>query len=143
VTDPTLHGGGLHSIPDGGRLDVHLDCDRHPVTRYRRALNAILFLDNWEHAWRGNLNLYWSSLVRCVSIAPAAGRLVLFETGDESLHGVPGPVKHPEGFPRRSLAVYFWEPVAGDATRPRAQFVAMPGESPDPIRDAWRKERMQ
>lgn len=141
VTDETLHGAGAHEIPPGGWLAVHLDCDVHPRTGYRRAANAILFLDDWRTGWGGDLCLYAADLLTCERITPRAGDVAVFECSDLSFHGVPGPAIHPEGLPRRSLAVYFWEPVDWTPRRRRAQFVAMPGEPADAARDAWRAER--
>lgn len=138
--DTTRHGAGLHHMPIGGFLDPHLDCDVHPFTGHRRAQNAILFLDDFQPDWGGDLHLYDADLSgRADRITPRAGRLVVFECHDESFHGVPGPICGP--IPRRSLAVYWWQPVAWQAKRPRAQFVALANEIHNPEKDAWRIAR--
>lgn len=140
VTDISRHGAALHMLPVGGFLDPHLDCDRHPATGYRRAQNAILFLDDFLPEWGGDLHLYDSDLSgKATRITPKAGRVVVFDCDDESYHGVPGPVVGP--IPRRSLAVYWWEPVDWTPKRPRAQFVALANETPNPEKDAWRIAR--
>lgn len=144
VTDPSRHGAGLHHMPAGGRLDCHLDCDRHPATGFRRAVNAILFIDDFLPSWGGDLMLYEPDLSGAAfHITPRAGRLVTFETSDDSFHGVPGPICGP--IPRRSLAVYWWQPMDSDwqPKRARAQFVALQGEVPDAAKDTWRKLRCQ
>ena len=140
MPDISRHGAGLHMLPVGGFLDPHLDCDRHPSTGYRRAQNAILFLDDFLPEWGGDLHLYDPDLSgNGTRITPKAGRVVVFDCGDESYHGVPGPVCGP--IPRRSLAVYWWEPVDWTPKRPRAQFVALANETPNQEKDAWRIAR--
>ncbi|MCY2966098.1 MAG: 2OG-Fe(II) oxygenase [Planctomycetota bacterium] len=139
-TDQYLHGAGLHHMPVGGRLDPHLDCDQHPITKFRRARNAILFLDDFESDWGGDLCLYDPDLSgRCERITPRAGRVVWFDCTDDSYHGVPGPICGP--IPRRSLAVYWWEPIDWQPKRPRAQFVGLANETPDPEKERWRAAR--
>lgn len=140
VPDKTLHGAGLHMLMPGGFLDPHLDCDVHPVTGYRRAQNAILFLDDFSTDWGGDLYLYDPDLSGWAKrITPKAGRMVVFDCDDKSYHGVPGPVCGP--IPRRSIAVYWWEPGQWTAKRPRAQFVALANETPNPEKDKWRLAR--
>ena len=140
VADLTRHGAGLHMMPVGGFLDPHLDCDRHPATGYRRAKNAILFLDDFEPDWGGDLCLYSADLSgECQRVTPKAGRVAIFDCDDASYHGVPGPIVGP--IPRRSLAVYWWEPIDWPAKRPRAQFVALANEKPNPEKDQWRIAR--
>lgn len=132
VSDPTLHGGGLHLTR---RLDVHLDCDAHPEYGFRRAVNAILFLDTLAE---GPLELWSADVEQCVAqVYPARGRLVTFEVSDVSYHGVPSESDRP----RRSLAVYWWDPRQTPCLRPRAKFVARPGDPMDEEKDAWRRSR--
>lgn len=129
-------------MPSGGWLDVHLDCDRHPQTGYRRAVNAILFLDDWLPEWGGQLELWAADRSRCdVAITPGPNRLVIFRCDDVSYHGIPRPISCPPERWRRSLAVYWWEPSVGPAIRPRAEFVSVAGETSDPAKDAWRRKR--
>ena len=142
--DPTRHGAGAHMLPIGGFLDPHLDCDVHPKTGYRRAQNAILFLDDFLPAWGGDLFLYAPDLSgQAKRITPKAGRVVVFDCDDKSYHGVPGPICGP--IPRRSLAVYWWEPMPAEwvPKRKRAQFVAMATDEPNAEKDLWRRQRCQ
>ncbi|CAN0513787.1 unnamed protein product, partial [Phaeothamnion confervicola] len=55
IDDPTLHGGGLHVMADGGWLNTHLDYARHPVVAgYERRVNLILFLNtDGREEWGG------------------------------------------------------------------------------------------
>jgi len=141
VTDPSMHGAGMHMMPSGGWLDLHLDCDAHPRTRYRRAVNAILFLDPWHDSWGGALE-FWTREKMVASVTPQRNRLVVFEVSDASIHGIPRPIASPEYAWRRSLAVYWWEPkVVMTPSRPRAEFMTMPGEAADPEKEKWQRER--
>lgn len=120
--DPTMHGGGLHVTAPGGRLGIHLDYDRHPVlTAKRRALNLILFLHpRWEPDWGGALLLCDPMGVVVTRIEPLPGRLVAFEVGDLSYHGV-GEVTGPAE--RVSGAAYLLSDAGPRHTRRRAMFL--------------------
>jgi hypothetical protein len=140
--DTTLWGAGLHELPDGGHLDVHLDSDRHRLCGYERRANAILFLNEWWPAARGGTLEFWNTgLSWCeASIVPRFNRLVLFEVTDTSYHGNPNPVRSEE--PRRTLAAYWWGLPRGEGKRSRASFVGINGEA-DPNKEAMRRERAQ
>lgn len=132
--DPQFYGGGLHAMPPGGWLDLHKDAERHPGTDFKRHTNLILFLDQWESAWGGELELWERE--RCeVSILPAQGRTIVFDCRDV-VHGVPIPT-NPFGAWRRSLAVFWYDPTP---ERRRAQFLPMPRRD-DETKDDWRRER--
>lgn len=141
VPDVSLWGAGLHELAAGGHLDVHLDSDRHPHSGYERRANAILFLHDWDPAWGGALE-FWSPDVstRQAEIYPALNRLVLFETSDASPHGNPAPVQCPPGWSRKSLACYWWGLPRGEGQRPRARFLATPGDA-DTGKHALRAQR--
>lgn len=120
--DPTLHGGGLHVMEPGAELAVHLDYDRHPhLPDKRRALNLIAFLNaEWDASWGGALVLCdpFGAVVR--RFPPVPGRLVAFEVGDLSYHGVEritGPAE------RVTAAVNFLSPAGVVNTRRRALFL--------------------
>jgi hypothetical protein len=118
------HGGGLHAMPPGSSLGVHLDSDHHPQTGWVRACNAVLYVNSsWQPDWGGEFEL-WSAdgqhtLVR---IPPRFNRLVLFEPSDIAWHAV-APVRGPET--RKTLAVFFWRDGGGGdrAKRSRAAFL--------------------
>ncbi len=140
--DPTLYGAGMHSMSTGDHLDVHLDADRHPHTGQQRLLNTILFLSPWEPNWGGELELWPPTLdVVYRAIEPLPGRLVVFDTDDNSYHGIPQPLTYPAGQQRMSLAVYWWGQPHGPVKRPRAQYVALAGEPFDPVKEQMRQER--
>lgn len=140
VPDLGLWGGGMHDMGCGDHLDLHLDADIHPACGLTRRVNAVLFLDDWPAEWGGALE-FWDGDRKgpVVSIAPASGRLVLFETSDASYHGVPTPLACPPGARRKTLTVW-WYGGAGIGHRHRAKFVGPAGEH-DPVKDALRLER--
>ena len=59
-TDPLYVGGGIHIIPRGGKLNVHIDFSRahYDKSKYRR-LNVLLYLNkDWQDDWNGALELW-------------------------------------------------------------------------------------
>lgn len=112
--DPERFGAGLHCIPRGGFLKMHLDFNRHPKGWHRR-VNVLLYLnEEWQDDWGGHLSLGQQQEKQ---IAPLGGRLVVFETNDLSWHGHPKPLNCPEDVQRRSMAMYYYtaEPPSGEA----------------------------
>ena len=137
-TDPGLNGGGWHGHTAGGKLNVHLDYSLHPKLRMERRLNLILYITpGWKPAWGGQLGLWGGD-----SRAPGAlgqkidclfNRAVLFDTTQNSWHGLPEPVTCPDGAIRRSLAVYYLtEPRATTDPRGKALFAPHGDQANDP-----------
>ena len=59
--DKYLHGAGLHSHPRYGRLNIHLDYEKHPFSGKERRINIILFMNkDWCPEWNG-ANELWNS----------------------------------------------------------------------------------
>ncbi len=125
-----LNGGGLHTHRSGGKLNTHLDYSIHPKLPLQRRLNLILYLTpDWREEWGGHLG-FWShdaakngpkDLV--VSIAPFFNRAVLFDTTQNSWHGLPEPINCPVDVTRNSLAIYYLcEPSFNAVKRSRALF---------------------
>lgn len=111
--DPELFGAGLHCIPSGGFLNIHVDFNRHPKGWHRR-VNLLIYLnERWEDEWNGHLVLGANSEKK---IAPLGGRAVIFETTEESWHGHPAPLRCPPEVQRRSLALYYYT-----HTKPKAK----------------------
>ncbi len=110
LPDPYFHGGGIHQILSGGRLDLHTDFNHLTELDLYRRLNALLFLNvDWQPSYGGELELWDKDLERCeVSVAPLFNRLVIFKTNKESFHGHPKPLNTPEGVTRKSLALYYY-----------------------------------
>lgn len=56
--DRYCHGGGLHSHSRGGKLDLHLDYSRHPISGLERRYNLIVYLtEEWRTEYGGALEL--------------------------------------------------------------------------------------
>ena len=112
--DIGLHGGGWHIHSRGGKLNVHLDYSIHPKTGLQRKLNLIVYLtENWKTEWGGGLE-FWSHdsetnkpLKKEKTIDNVFNRAVLFDTTQNSWHGIPQPINCPKGVYRKSLAVYY------------------------------------
>jgi Rps23 Pro-64 3,4-dihydroxylase Tpa1-like proline 4-hydroxylase len=108
--DPTYLGGGVHVSMPGGKLGVHADFNLHPDTGMHRRVNALIFLnEDWDPAWRGQLQL-WRRDLRApeVSVDPVLNRLVVFTITDDAFHGVPEPIVCPPDRRRFSLALYYY-----------------------------------
>ncbi len=138
--DPGLHGGGWHSHGAGGKLNMHLDYSIHPKTGLERRLNLILYLQPaWTPEWGGALG-FWEHDE--AAKAPGAlateidclfNRAVIFDTSQNSWHGLPDPVRCPPETPRNSIAVYYMcEPRPAVADRGRALFAPTGEQANDP-----------
>ncbi len=140
VPDVGLHGGGWHQHGRGGKLNTHLDYSIHPKTDMQRKLNLIVYMSkDWDPAWGGGLGL-WShdaennrpkrveKVVNCLF-----NRAVLFDTTQNSWHGLPDPIKCPEQRFRSSLAIYYMIPSSKDVSlRERALFAPDETQINDP-----------
>ena len=112
--DPWYFGGGTHENRDGQDLDPHVDFNRHPVEKWHRRLNLIVYLNHeWNDAWGGSLELHSDPRAaddRVTLIAPIYNRCVIFETTETSWHGF-GRIGRPQGaapLSRKSIALYFY-----------------------------------
>ncbi len=114
VPDVGLHGGGLHIHPSGGKLNVHKDYSIHPKLKMERRLNLIIYMTkNWKSKWGGELQL-WSHdkkknqpLKLEQNILNKFNRAILFDTTQNSWHGLPNKIKMPKGIMRNSIAIYY------------------------------------
>lgn len=125
-----LNGGGLHTHRSGGKLNTHLDYSIHPKLQLERRLNLIIYVTpEWSEDWGGELglwehdpNLNKPSKISS-RISPIFNRAVLFDTTQNSWHGLPDPIRCPSGTTRNSLAIYYLcEPRAEADKRNRALF---------------------
>jgi Rps23 Pro-64 3,4-dihydroxylase Tpa1-like proline 4-hydroxylase len=109
-SDSSLHGGGLHLIKRGGKLDVHEDFNIHKELGMLRKLNLILYLnDPWKEEWGGHLEIWNKDMTElCRKILPKFNRAVIFRTDMNSSHGHPHPLECPDDKYRISLATYYY-----------------------------------
>lgn len=110
--DPTLEGGGLHQIGQGGYLDVHIDYNRHPEFEWHRRLNLLVYLNkDWKPEYNGQLEL-WDFTdgkeEKLEEMYPTFNTAMIFETNEISYHGHPHPVQCPHPKTRKSMALYYY-----------------------------------
>ena len=128
--DHGLNGGGCHMHAKGGNLNIHLDYNIHPKLNEQRKLNIIIYMTpNWQSEWGGGLEL-WShdnenhcpkNLVKTVE--NKFNRAVIFDTTQNSWHGLPKHLNCPDGVLRKSLAAYYVQPApVGSIPRGKALF---------------------
>lgn len=110
LPDPHFEGGGLHQIERDGFLKMHVDFNRHTKLRLDRRLNFLLYLNkDWKEEYGGHLELWDTNMTRCEKkILPLFNRCVVFSTTDFSYHGHPEPLTCPDGWTRKSLALYYY-----------------------------------
>jgi Rps23 Pro-64 3,4-dihydroxylase Tpa1-like proline 4-hydroxylase len=111
--DEYLHGGGLHCHPNCGKLNVHLDYEKHPFSGKERRLNIIFFLSkNWDNNWNGQNELWDKEGKYCVTKTDVKfNRAIIFKTNDISWHGLSETISCPEDKYRKSLAFYYLSPL--------------------------------
>jgi Rps23 Pro-64 3,4-dihydroxylase Tpa1-like proline 4-hydroxylase len=136
--DPGLHGGGWHTHAAGGKLNTHLDYSVHPKLGLERILNLIIYITpDWREEYGGALG-FWADnhgkpgelrkQVPCLF-----NRAVIFDTSQNSWHGLPEPVRCPASMARNSFAVYYLcEPREEAADRGRALFAPHGNQTNDP-----------
>lgn len=128
--DPGLHGGGWHIHGTGGNLNPHYDYSIHPKVGLQRKVNIIIYMSSdLEEQHGGHLGL-WAhdasnnapqELAKVVQ--PKFNRAVIFDTTQNSWHGMCKPLVQPEGIYRKSLAIYYLtDPPADADQRERALF---------------------
>jgi hypothetical protein len=129
--DYGLHGGGCHIHSRNGKLNVHRDYSLHPKLGLQRKLNLIVYLTkDWDISWGGQLEL-WSHdnetnqpKEKVKEVDCIFNRAIIFDTTQNSWHGLPKPLNCPEGVYRKSLAMYYMtDPDINVDPRQRALFV--------------------
>ena len=110
--DIGLHGGGWHIHSNGGNLNPHLDYSIHPKLKLQRKINLIVYLSEhmtdqmggefgmWSHNNQGPADLI-------ESVPPLFNRAVIFDTTQNSWHGMVSQVSCPPNIYRKSIAVYY------------------------------------
>lgn len=128
--DIGLNGGGWHIHKFMGKLNIHQDYYIHPKINYKRKLNIIIYLsEKWDTNWGGGLQ-FWShdsinnspkNLVKTIDVK--FNRAVIFDTTQNSWHGLPDSIMCPIGYYRKSLAMYYLTDSDSKSARNRALFV--------------------
>ena len=110
LPDPSNWMAGVHETPRGGFTLVHRDFRRHHVTGFYHRVNVLLYLNRgWQMNYGGALELWPPSMSEPrTCIQPNFNTMVIFETHDQTLHGLPDVVNCPDGQSRLSLACYFY-----------------------------------
>lgn len=132
IPDPYFAGAGFHQVSNGGHLSIHADFDYHEQLGLERRINVLIYLNReWREEYGGCFEIWDQEMKqRCLRVAPLFNRCVVFNTSATSFHGNPEPVNHPQGLPRRSIALYYYT-ATWDQTR-RAhdtQFKVRPGST--------------
>jgi Rps23 Pro-64 3,4-dihydroxylase Tpa1-like proline 4-hydroxylase len=149
--DPGLHGGGWHLHGNGGKLNPHLDYNIHPKLKLQRKLNLIIYLcENWKDSWGGHFGLWEQDrktgrpgkLAKEISVG--FNKAVIFDTTQDSWHGLSQEVHAPESSFRKSLAVYYLcIPPQGADSRGRALFAPTEAQVGDPLIEELIQKRAQ
>jgi dTDP-glucose 4,6-dehydratase len=142
--DPYLHGAGLHIHPKDGMLNMHLDYEKHPHMEKERRLNIILYMSkDWNPEWHGDTQLWNEDMSLCVKRSNVEfNTAIIFKTNEISWHGLPEPIKCPEGVYRKTIAYYYVSPIVtgfkenkfgndGTGYRTKACFIKRPEDPYD------------
>lgn len=139
--DPGLHGGGWHIHGEGGILNPHLDYSIHPKSGMERKVNIIIYLSRHisDTAMGGHLGL-WSHDPKTgrpktleKEIQPIFNRAVIFDTTQNSWHGLSRTFTADNGIYRKSMAIYYLQhPTQNAPERPRALFAPSINQANDP-----------
>ncbi len=139
--DPGLHGGGWHIHGQGGNLNPHLDYSIHPKMDLQRKLNIIIYLSKELNSslHGGHLGLWTQNSKEVIpgdlsaEIEPIFNRAVIFDTTQNSWHGMSKPLIQPSDIYRKSLAIYYLcEPRADAPENLRAIYAARVDQKNDP-----------
>jgi len=134
--DPYLHGAGIHSHPRNGKLNMHLDYEKHPKSGKLRRVNIILYMSkNWNKEWNGQTELWDENMEECKAKSNVVfNTALIFKTNDISWHGLPNEIKCPEGIFRKSIAYYYVSDFdyKKKEYRNKATYTTRPQDSYDP-----------
>ncbi len=97
-SDPAGRGCGVHRLPIGGYLGLHVDGNWHPDLQKLRFANAVFYLQG------DNSSPFY---LRDHRIEFVPNRLVIFTvTEDDDWHGVPDPIQTKD---RLTLSTFFYK----------------------------------
>ncbi len=126
VADQSLFGGGMHESFRGGFLKIHSDFVFIKKRKLKRMLNLLLYLnEEWEDGWGGAIELWKEDMSEMfLKVSPKINNALIFRTDLESNHGFPDPIKCPENFSRKSIALYYYTPYE-KMIKPKKKFYAI------------------
>ncbi len=130
VADESLEGGGLHQSQRNGFLNIHADFTVHPHKRkLRRRVNLLIYLNkDWKDSYNGHLELWSRDMKACVQkVSPIFNRCVIFNTDEDSYHGLPEPILCPKEMTRKSIALYYFTEESKPIKR-ATNYRARPGD---------------
>ena len=152
--DPYLHGAGIHVLSTGGKLDIHLDYEKHPYLNKERRLNIILYMNkDWKEEWNGDTQLWDKNMSKCIVKSHVKfNTAIIFKTNETSWHGLPDPIKCPKNIFRKSIAYYYISSLEskpdnfiigndGSGFRTKATFIKRPQDPPDELKEKLYKIR--
>jgi dTDP-glucose 4,6-dehydratase len=152
--DPYLHGAGIHVLPTGGKLDIHLDYEKHPYLNKERRLNIILYMNkDWKEEWNGDTQLWDKNMNKCIVKSQVKfNTAIIFKTNETSWHGLPDPIKCPKNIFRKSIAYYYISSLEskpnndifgndGSGYRTKATFIKRPEDPYDELKEKLYKIR--
>lgn len=129
-----LHGGGWHMHGRGGNNNIHLDYNLHPKLKEQRKLNIIIYMTkDWDPAWGGGLELWENDektrtpLKIHTTVENKFNRAIIFDTTQNSWHGLPKKLDCPDNIIRKSLAAYYTFAYDGK-TEERSKALFVPRE---------------
>ena len=141
-SDIGLHGGGQHIHASMGNLNPHLDYSIYPKTGKERRINAIYYLtDNHAESDGGHFGLWNNKSANAPGelrreYAPTFNRLILFNTSQNSWHGLSRKYEPETGRFRKSLASYY-------VSNPRSEALAHTRALFAPREEQKQDERVQ
>jgi len=152
IPDPYLRGGGIHQSVNQGKLDIHIDFNKHPKLNLERRLNVLLYLNkDWKEEYNGDFQL-WKGHCRSNNehvleslekrVYPIFNRFVVFSTSEKSYHGFPDRINCPDNVTRKSIALYYYtvdRPEEEKTTPHSTTYIKLPNE--DNSLDALREQR--
>ena len=156
IPDPYYRGGGIHQIVKGGKLDVHIDFNKHTKLKLERRLNVLIYLNrDWKEEYGGHFEIWKGHkdtngnhvLDACEEkILPIFNRFAMFSTSEKSYHGHPEPLNCPDGWTRKSIATYYYtveRPEEEKVDPHSTTFIKRPEDPDDKDIDALREKRNQ
>lgn len=146
IPDPYFSGGGIHVVANGGHLDIHADFNHHAKLNLERRMNVLIYLNkDWEEEFGGSFEIWENDMSKQVEkFTPIFNRMVCFSTSSTSMHGNPETVAHPDGIPRRSIALYYYTATWDGSKRSHTtQFKPRPGTVDKTDWEVKRRELVQ